>query len=95
MRARFTPKAAPKIVDYASNKWDHDCVLYGSMGFSTSFIMEKTGLSFCQVSYRLQKARVKRSDYRNGNGAIVRAILRNAQDAADNQLRIHLKRVLG
>ena len=57
--------------------------------------MEKTGLSFCQVSYRLQKARVKRSDYRNGNGAIVRAILRNAQDAADNQLRIHLKRVLG
>jgi hypothetical protein len=42
------------------------CAMLAGMGFSTKLIVRETGLSPCQVTYRLNKARIKRADYRNG-----------------------------
>ena len=37
----------------------------GEKGFSTQYITQETGLSSSQVLYRLNKAGIRRSDFRN------------------------------
>jgi hypothetical protein len=88
-------KAIPKKVNYFTNDCDKQCALYGAMGLSTAFIMEKTGLSLCQVNYRLQKARIKRADYRNGGSVFVKSVIQNSSYEVNFQLKEHLRRVLG
>lgn len=60
-------------------RWTRDdelrCALLASMGFSTRYIVAETGLTPCQVSYRLNKARIKRADYRNGESDMAQLIL--------------------
>lgn len=56
---------------------DLEVAILGSMGFSTAFIMERTGLTKYQVVYRLTKAEVKRADYRNGHSRIAKSVILN------------------
>lgn len=51
------------------------CAILAGMGFSTAFIMAETGLTACQISYRLRKAAIKRADYRNGGSAMAERML--------------------
>ena len=59
--------------------WRHvgqlNCVMLGSMGMSTKYIMEETGLTACQVSYQLRMAGIKRADYRNGTSAVALRVM--------------------
>lgn len=59
--------------------WTNDdelrCAILAGMGFSTKFIMAETGLTACQITYRLHKATIKRADYRNGESAMAERML--------------------
>ncbi len=46
----------------------------GEKGFSTQFIMARTGLSAGQVTYRLGIAGICRADYRNGRSLAARKV---------------------
>lgn len=67
--------AKPATVSFRSNPLDQRVALLGSLGFSTQYICAETGLTPCQVTYRLHKASIKRSSYRNGESPIVEAVL--------------------
>jgi hypothetical protein len=63
------------IVDFVNNKHDIQCAIMGRLGLSTKFIKERTGLTPCQVGYRLNKKSIKRADFRNGRDPIVERLL--------------------
>ena len=67
-------KTRPMRVNWASDQ-DLQCAILGAMGFSTRFIGEQTGLSPCQISYRLSKGRIKRADYRNGESEMAQRVM--------------------
>jgi len=67
-------KTRPMRVNWASDE-DLQCAILGAMGFSTRFIGEQTGLSPCQISYRLSKGRIKRADYRNGESEMAQRVM--------------------
>ena len=52
-----------------------ECGILGKMGMSTKCIMERTGLSHCQVTYRLNKAGVVRRDYRDGTSDFAQLVI--------------------
>jgi len=54
---------------------DLRCAILGGMGFSTKMITSETGLTPCQVSYRLNKAHIKRKDYRDGNSVVAKRVM--------------------
>ena len=54
------------LVDFINRRQDFQCLLLGSLGMSTRYICRKTGLTHCQIQYRLAKNGTKRIDYRNG-----------------------------
>lgn len=62
-------------VDFVQNKLDLEVLLLGSMGFSTDFICQRTGMSVSQVLYRLRLGAVRRADYRNGTTAVAKFVL--------------------
>lgn len=92
-------KARP--VDFFEQHTDHDCALYAAMGFSTKFIAEKTGLSDCQIGYRIAKAGLttengtSRMDFRNGTSPFCRPLLSAARRFVDQDLKKHLQKHLG
>lgn len=63
-------------------QWTSDadlrCAILAALGFSTKMIVEETGLSPCQVSYRLQKGRIKRKDYRDGTSDMAQRVIERA-----------------
>jgi len=54
---------------------DLQCAILASMGFSTKMICDRTGLSPCQVAYRLHKAKIKRAEYRNGESRMAERVM--------------------
>lgn len=72
---------------------DFLCALLGSLGFSTKFIMGRTALTPGQISYRLRRAGVKRSDYRNGESSLSTTILVRARPVAIPAVKAHLRKV--
>ncbi len=54
------------------------CAMLAGMGFSTKLIVRETGLTPCQVSYRLNKGNIKRSDYRNGGSFVAQNMINTA-----------------
>ncbi len=52
-----------------------ECRILGGMGLSTKCIMERTGLTHSQVTYRLHKAGVKRKDYRDGTSDMAHLVI--------------------
>lgn len=89
---KHKPKAGRQFVNFARAD-DFKCILLGRLGFSTAYVMSQTGLTFCQVLYRLKKAETKRASYRNGESAEARAIVGYAQSELkhkiEHQLRVH------
>lgn len=64
----------PKKVDWLDPD-DLRAVCMAQMGQSTVAIVRETGLTSCQVQYRLMKSNTKRSDYRNGKSKMAKLIL--------------------
>lgn len=93
------PKRNPKTVDFLNHQDDHDCVFLAALGMSTQYISEQTGLSFSQVTYRIQKADLtrasglSRSDFRNGTSPFARIMLQSARTVTDKELRKHLSKI--
>jgi hypothetical protein len=81
-----------RLVDFVNREDDFRAVLLGSLGFSTTCIADKTGLSHGQVLYRLGKAAVKRADYRNGDSPIAGVVLRGMEQEVSRRLRDSLLR---
>lgn len=52
--------------------------LLGGMGYSTDLICARTGLTPSQVGYRLHKYNVMRKDYRSGESALAKHIIKTA-----------------
>jgi hypothetical protein len=75
-----------KLVNFTTNEDDFQCALYGAMGFSSKFIRQQTGLSFCQIGYRLKKASISRADYRNGKTKVAKLVLRAARATVEPRL---------
>lgn len=67
-------KTKPLRVTWSSDEDIQTAILAG-MGFSTKFITETTGLTPCQVSYRLHKAQIRRSAYRNGESVVAQRMI--------------------
>lgn len=68
-------KAKARRVNFLENVDDLEVLMLGELGLSTKFILEKTGLTPCQVGYRLHKATVRRGDYRNGLSAVANELV--------------------
>jgi hypothetical protein len=52
----MTRAVSHRRVDFYDEVDDHRCILLASLGFSTRYICDQTGLSPSQVTYRLKKA---------------------------------------
>jgi len=92
-RNRTTERPKQRLVDFLHIRADYDCALLGAFGFSTEFIKRKTGLSPGQVSYRLNKAEIKRSEFRNGESVYADMVLRNLRPVCQDKLMKHLYEV--
>jgi len=68
-----------KRIDFRSGK-DLKCAILGHAGLHTSAIERLTGLSPGQVGYRLKIAAIKRKDYRNGESAMSKLIVRQLDE---------------
>ena len=51
-----------------ANQQDFECVLLGRFGMTMNTIAQFTGLTKGQVGYRLKKAGIRTTDFRNGKG---------------------------
>lgn len=91
----------PRRVDFYNRADDHNCVLYASMGYSNQFIAEKTGLTFCQITYRLGRAgftranQASRLDFRNGRSPFNAHVLAAVKPIVDRQLVKFLNKHVG
>jgi len=85
-------KAKPKRVTWSTDE-ELECAILGALGFSTKFIMERTGLTHCQVGYRLNKGSIKRADYRNGQSEMAERVLNRSIPSRKSEVRniLHLK----
>jgi hypothetical protein len=70
---------------------DFKCAVLGSLGFSTRLIMHHTGFTPSQIGYRLRKAEIRRSDYRNGESSVAENLLQRAQTVAVPAIKQHLR----
>lgn len=73
---------------------DFHCALLASLGFSTSLIQSRTGLSAGQIAYRLRMGAIKRQDYRNGESPLADRILTQSRRVAISAVQSHIRRVL-
>lgn len=85
-------KTPPRRVDFLAEPADFKVALLGALGKSTLCIVGATKLTPCQVSYRLAKARIKRTDYRNGTGDYDRLIYNSVEEDLTKVLRRELER---
>lgn len=83
-------KTQPRKVDWINHTWDFDVAMMGDLGLSTKAIAAATGLTGCQVGYRLHKGGIKRSDYRNGVSEVSRIVLRHS-DLFSKAVERHLR----
>lgn len=83
-------RTKPQQVNFGVNDHDFQVALMGALGFSTQYIMEQTGLTNCQVNYRLGIAEIRRKDYRNGHSQEARMVLANATARLRRPLRERL-----
>ena len=84
-------KIQKRFVDYVNKRKDHEAALLGALGMSTRFIQARTGLTPCQISYRLSKGGIKRIATRNGEGPFARTLIQTAREQVDLKLMQHLE----
>lgn len=97
MPGRTTPRPLPRRpmrVNFARNDVDLLVAVLGELGMSTAYILECTGLSPCQVAYRLFKAQVRRKDYRNGHSDTAKRVQAVAMPTLRQSTRRRLRRKL-
>src|SRR5215813_1678267 len=92
-RNRTAERPKQRLVDFLHIRADYECALLGSLGFSTYYIKKKTGLSDGQVTYRLNKAEIRRAEFRNGESIYADLVLRNVRQVAQDKLIKHLYEV--
>jgi len=68
-------KTKPKLVNWTSNPDDIKCAIMGKLGLSTKAIARETGLTKCQIGYRLHKAKIRRVDFRDGNSETSKLVM--------------------
>ena len=86
-------KASPRPVSLLEGE-DFRCAMYGSMGFSTYFIMRHTNLTTSQIAYRLRKGSIRRKDFRNGQTIVAARLLQQVRTVAIPAVKKHLKEVM-
>lgn len=91
-RKQQIARTIARKVDLIYNPDDYKVCVMGSLGLSTKAICEATGLSHCQVTYRLNKGAIKRSEYRDGTSTIACAIIANAGKHVDMRLKAQLNK---
>lgn len=74
---------------------DFEAAMLGSFGFSTNAIAKRTGLTKCQVTYRLGRFGIYRRDYREGKNIGAEAVVRVAMKELHNPLSKQLRGRLG
>lgn len=82
----------PRRVDFMGDAHDFAVVVLGSLGFGYRYIGNKTGLTQCQISYRLRKAEQRVTDYRNGEGPVAEHARRQTWQMASKIVTRKLKR---
>jgi hypothetical protein len=89
--------AKARRVDFLSEASDHECALLAAMGMSTHYIIQQTGLSPSQITYRIRRAGLTRDngtsrlDFRNGVSPFTAPLLNMARSAIDKDLIRYLK----
>lgn len=81
----------PRRVDWWVYKEDYECAYLGALGFSTRYIMSKTGLTNGKVTYRLKKASIRRMDYRNGSSPFATVVLKSIRPLMQREVNAFLK----
>jgi hypothetical protein len=81
-------------VDFFHNAADTQAALLGSLGFSTSYIQARTGLTQCQVLYRLGKATIRRSDYRDGQSPLAQKVFGHVKFLAEVSIKSKLEKAM-
>ena len=81
-------------VDFARNLDDFRCALLASLGFASSYIEERCGLTGGQISYRLRKAAIKRADYREGRSRTAAIVMRQASAVVAEEVKTKVARVV-
>ena len=83
-------KARPRRVDFLNQSTDLQVLILGRLGFSTDFIMRRTGLSAGQVMYRLGKGHTRRLDYRDGKSREAETVLDAVQKSVAHGIKTEL-----
>lgn len=66
----------PKRITFSDQQGDEVLVLVlGELGLFSRAIAEKTGLTLCQVNYRLNRAGITRRSYRDGSSQTVSTVI--------------------
>ena len=82
-----TTKRLRKIFSPANDETTFFCAGLGEMGWTTQAIARETGLSLCQVLYRLRIVGVKREGYRTGKSKLSKLVLRHFLGQAETFAR--------
>lgn len=87
-------RTKPKRVTWSTDE-ELECAILASLGFSTRFIEARTGLTPCQVTYRLKKADIKRADYRNGESTMAQRVIDRVAPTRKSDVRsvLNLKEI--
>jgi hypothetical protein len=72
-------RKAPRRVHPLKYQTDFEVLYLGACGQSTRFIQSQTGLTACQIQYRLSKDGIRRADFRNGESIYSGYILKLAR----------------
>lgn len=81
-------------VSLLSDPDDFHCVLLASLGLSAKVISAQTGLSIPRIYYRLKKAQIRITHYRNGTSPIAQMVIENSKIKAARQLTAQLHHLL-
>lgn len=79
-------------VDFFANRDDLRTAMLGALGFSTRYIAAQTKLTTCQIQYRLNKAAIRRLDYRNGDSDVAHLVFKQVQSQVYERIKPKLQR---
>ncbi len=75
-----------RLVNFRENLLDRKVAIYGALGFGSKFISREVKLSEGQVNYRLKRANIKRSNYRNGSSPFAKIVVNKASEAVESKV---------
>ncbi|HEX4647049.1 MAG TPA: hypothetical protein VH598_15710 [Verrucomicrobiae bacterium] len=90
---KFTQDAHNHVA-LLSRQVDFDCLMLGSFGLKTRVIADYTGLTASQVVYRLKKAKIRISDFREGHGPFAAMVLEGLKRRAAKQVTQQVRQAI-